>query len=83
MAPRTTRGQASFQRGNTNGDGELNITDPVGLLEFLFSGTFVRGGAGTGNSDDHGTLSLTDAVHTLGFLLLGTAPTARIFQNFF
>lgn len=66
---------SGFQRADSNGDGALNIADPIALLDLLFSG-----GAGAVNCDDaldgndDGNRDIADAVFVLAFLFSG-GPT--------
>ena len=68
---------ALFRRGDSNADGDQNITDAVQILNFLF-----LGGAGplcqkSADVDDSGTVQLTDPVRLLNHLFLGgPAPPA-------
>jgi hypothetical protein len=73
--------------GDCNQDGELDISDAVCLLGFLFLGTIDRLPCGDGRATDlanialldangdHG-LDLSDAVSVLSFLFLGGPPPA-------
>jgi hypothetical protein len=71
--------------GDCNADGALNISDPICLLGFLFTGSPSRLPCGTGRADDPGNRSLldhqgdrkidlSDAVATLNYLFGGAAP---------
>jgi hypothetical protein len=71
--------------GDSNGDGKLDISDPVSLLGFLFLGQStllpcgdgsLQGPGGSGNltlldSNGDGGVDLSDAVYVLGHLFLG------------
>ena len=72
--PTFGRGQdALFVRGNANGDLELNISDAVTTLGFLFLGTPRRLPCDdAADAADDGVLDLTDAVAILNFLFLGS-----------
>lgn len=66
---------------DANGDGKLNISDPVALLRYLFTGTFSlpcdtpEGNVRLLDANADGELNLSDAVQTLDFLFLdGPAP---------
>jgi hypothetical protein len=64
-----------FRRGDTNADGELNLTDPVTLLNVLFAGGGDLPCADAGDNDDSGALNVTDPVYLLNHLLSsGPAP---------
>lgn len=70
--------------GDFNQDSELNISDPVALLGYLFldgssplpcAGALGEGGnAALLDSNGDGRVDLADAVHALGFLFLGGPP---------
>ncbi|MEM7231495.1 MAG: hypothetical protein AAF517_04945 [Planctomycetota bacterium] len=70
-----TRGPAAggitFKRGDSTGDGAINVTDAVATLAFLFRGEEAPTCFDAADSDDNGTLELTDPVHTLNWLFLG------------
>jgi hypothetical protein len=70
-----------FQRGDSNADGNFDISDPVATLGFLFLG----GGAPTcldaADSDDSGVLDVTDAVYSLNHLFLGDQAIALPFPE--
>jgi hypothetical protein len=67
-----------FVRGDADGDGRLNITDPVRVLRFLFLGE----AAGlpcldSADADDNGSLSIADGIYVLSYLFRsGAAPAA-------
>jgi hypothetical protein len=63
-------GEPHFIRGDFDGDGEMTISDPIGLLSHLFLGeqSDCRKAA---DFDDGGTLDLSDAVGALTYLFLG------------
>ncbi|MCA8961461.1 MAG: hypothetical protein KDC38_13145 [Planctomycetes bacterium] len=68
-----------FVRGDNNGDQSIDLTDGIGLLDYLFGssgGTPVC--ADAADFDDNGTLDLGDAVLLLGWLFIpgSLAPPA-------
>jgi len=67
--------QPSFLRGDSNGDGQVDIADPIATLCFLFLGTTTITCQDSADANDSGTLDLSDAVTTLGCLFLGSPPT--------
>ncbi|MBI4606287.1 MAG: hypothetical protein HY721_30345 [Planctomycetes bacterium] len=71
-----------FRRGDSNADGQVNISDPVTTLGYLFLGT---PGAlpceKSADADDTGKLGLTDAVYVLLFLFSGGPPPAAPFES--
>jgi len=60
-----------FVRGNCDAAGEIDITDAIGLLNYLFLGAGVPACLDACDSNDTGDLDLTDAVVVLNFLFLG------------
>lgn len=65
-----------FVRGNCDGDADLNITDAIFLLGYLFLGTAEPSCLEGCNSDDDDQITITDAIIILGFLFTGGAPPA-------
>ncbi|RTZ91622.1 MAG: hypothetical protein DSY92_03970, partial [Planctomycetota bacterium] len=69
-----------FVRGDANGDGSLDISDPVGMLTYLFGG-------GTSNCldsldvNDDGSIDISDPVYMLGFLFSGGNPPTAPFPG--
>jgi hypothetical protein len=67
---------APFRRGDANADGNLNLTDAVVTVGFLFLGTPPSLPCpDAADANDSGDLNLTDAVVGLGFLFLGNPPS--------
>jgi hypothetical protein len=60
-----------FIRGDSDGDGRLNITDGVFTLSHLFLGGVNPLCEDATDADDRGTVELTDAVYLLNHLFLG------------
>jgi hypothetical protein len=60
-----------FVRGNCDGEGGINITDGIALLNFLFLGGKKPGCLEACNADDDGQLNITDGIAILNFLFLG------------
>ncbi|MGH2625483.1 MAG: hypothetical protein ACRDHY_02390, partial [Anaerolineales bacterium] len=67
-------GGPDFRRGDCDGSGVLDITDPVTALEFLFLGRAAPACADACDGDDSGALDITDAVAVLTYLFLGGEP---------
>lgn len=63
-----------FLRGDTNGDGELDLSDVINLLQFLFLRQVELACRDTGDADDNGELDISDVIRILGHLFLGQAP---------
>ena len=67
----------SFRRGDVDSSGDLNITDPVALLGFLFLGGTAPRCPDAADADDSGDFNITDPISILGYLFLGgSAPPA-------
>ena len=64
-------GSRRFIRGDSDGDGHLNITDAVFTLTYLFLGGVHPPCEDAADVDDLGTLGLTDSVYLLNHLFLG------------
>jgi hypothetical protein len=62
-----------FRRGDPNADGIVNITDPVSILSYLFTGGIPPACEDAGDGNDDGRLDISDALAILGYLFLGTA----------
>ncbi len=64
---------SAFIRGDSNGDGEVDISDPVWDLFYLFGeGRFLC--LDSQDTDDDGEVDLTDIIYRLGFLFTGGPP---------
>jgi hypothetical protein len=57
-----------FLRGDSNSDGQVDISDPVSTLFSLFLGAHVFFCADAADTDDDGKLTVTDAIRTLLYL---------------
>jgi hypothetical protein len=67
-------GAPEFVRGDADGTGELDVTDAIHLLDFLFLGRDAPPCADAADADDSGILDLTDGIFILHFLFLGGPP---------
>ncbi len=65
-----------FKRGDTDGNGALEITDPINNLAFQFLGTFTPPCMDAADFDDNGKVEITDPIANLSHQFLGTAPPA-------
>jgi hypothetical protein len=63
-----------FTRADANGDGAVDISDPVSVLGALFLGDEEPDCFDAADANDSGALDLSDAVYTLQFLFLGGPP---------
>jgi hypothetical protein len=66
--------ETSFRRGDADGSGGLDITDPVFLLGHLFRGLAGPPCEMSADADDDGALGVTDAIRILGFLFRRGEP---------
>jgi hypothetical protein len=69
-------GAPVFVRGDVDASGEINITDAIFLLGYLFQGTTTPSCMDAADVDDlgAGAPNITDAIFLLGWLFQGTAP---------
>lgn len=72
---------ATVSKGDTNGDGVIDLADVICLLDFLFVGTCTpvpcRSGqvGGTGDVNKDGLANIADVIYLLSFLFTsGPAP---------
>lgn len=61
-----------FSRGDADGNGELDITDAIFALGYLFLGTREPPCLDAADTDDDGELIITDAIAILGYLFNGS-----------
>jgi hypothetical protein len=73
-----------FKRGNVDGDpiGELDLTDAIYLLGYLFTGKSAPACLDAADADDSGELDLSDAVYLLVFLFGGGPAPLTPFPNY-
>ncbi len=65
---------SGFVRGDPNSDGQINITDGINILGFLFLGDAAPACMDSADVNDDGAIQLTDAVGIFNFLFLGFGP---------
>ncbi|MAG94417.1 MAG: hypothetical protein CMJ48_11805 [Planctomycetaceae bacterium] len=63
-----------FVRGDCNGDGEVDLSDAVCTLDWLFVGKATPGCIAALNTNGDEVVDLSDATYLLNFLFVGTAP---------
>jgi hypothetical protein len=68
--------EQGFRRGDADGNGTVNLTDAIRILNVLFLGLGTITCDDAADSDDTGAVDLTDAIRILNvlFLGLGTIP---------
>ena len=76
-----TCGIPLFRRGDTDSSGELQITDPIALLGFLFLGGTEPLCQDAADADDNGQVQLTDAIRILTYLYVGESPPEAPFSE--
>lgn len=67
-------GEPQFKRGDPNGDNNVNISDGVYILDFLFVGGPTPTCSETADSNDDGSVNITDGIYILDYLFLGGGP---------
>jgi hypothetical protein len=70
-----------FVRGDSNADAEINLTDAVYTLQWLFLGGQPPGCLEAADCDDNGRIDLTDAVYLLNYLFRGSQAPAQPFPE--
>ena len=70
LPPPTTNND--FLRGDPNGDGTTDISDPILLLEFLFGSVSALTCPDAADANDDGNLDISDAIFLLQYLFEGS-----------
>ena len=70
-----------FRRGDSNGDGVVDISDASFILGWLFLGTATPDCEATAEVNGSGGVDLSDTVYLLGYLFLGTPPPLSPFPE--
>jgi hypothetical protein len=63
-----------FLRGEIDGTGKIDISDPIFLLGWLFLGDGLVSCGDAADANDDGIADLSDAIHILTFLFIGGSP---------
>jgi hypothetical protein len=71
MAKAGGGGEPIFNRGDSNADGIVNITDGIFVLNFLFLGGDDPPCMEAANANDDAVINITDGIYILNFLFLG------------
>ena len=64
----------AFLRGDSNGDGSIDISDGISILGYLFLGEEEPACLDASDSDDSGEVDLSDGILLFNFLFLGGNP---------
>jgi hypothetical protein len=67
-----------FRRGDFNSDGQVDISDPVATLSFLFLGGAAPGCLDSADSNNDGLVDLSDPLFTLGDFFINPYPWSFI-----
>jgi hypothetical protein len=68
--------EVTFRRGDANADGEVDMSDAVHILQFLFGDSPFPTCPDAADVQDSGELDISDAVATLNHLFIGAIPPA-------
>ena len=70
------RAEPEFIRGDSNDDGQVDISDGVHALAFLFRGGPAPACLDAADANDSGDADISDAIATFAYLFLGGPPPA-------
>ncbi len=63
-----------FRRGDVNSDGTFDLTDPIGVFNYLFLGGEAPSCLDTADATDDGEVDISDGIGMLNRLFLGADP---------
>ncbi len=63
-----------YIRGDTNGDGVIDIGDVIYLINYLFTGTSAPDPLWVGDCNCDGVLDIGDVIYLINYLFTGTSP---------
>jgi hypothetical protein len=72
LGSRDVRPSRPFRRGDSNGEGKVDLTDAIATLLYLFSAGVRPPCLDAADADDSGKVEITDAIFLLGALFQGT-----------
>jgi hypothetical protein len=75
-APVRVSTEPLFRRGDSNSDGDVNLSDATHILGFLFAGSDAPLCADAADTNDDAQVNITDALSILGWLFLGNVEPA-------
>ena len=67
----TVASDAPFRRGDVNDDGGVDISDPIGVLDYLFNGSQAIDCLDAADVNDTGSIDLADAIYLLTYIFSG------------
>ncbi|MBI4583045.1 MAG: SBBP repeat-containing protein [Planctomycetes bacterium] len=70
---------SNFRRGDINADGELDVSDPIVLLNYLFIGALEIKCIDAADANDDGAADISDAIGLLQYLFLSGSPPREPF----
>ena len=73
--------EPEFIRGDPDGNGTVQLTDGIFLLNFLFLGGDSPGCFDSADADNNGTIQMTDGIYLLNYLFLGGSPPPAPFDG--
>ena len=73
--------RSTFVRGDTDGSGRLDITDPIRTLAQLFRGARVLACEKAADANDDGAVDISDAMFSLNYLFLSAADFPAPFPD--
>jgi hypothetical protein len=62
-----------FRRGDVDASAVVDITDAIGILDYLFVGNVMPACGDAADADDSGTVDITDPIRVLHYLFTGSA----------
>lgn len=69
-----------FRRSDVNQDRKIDVSDPIGMLSYLFLGDTALSCEKAADANDDGFVDVSDPVHLLSHIFLGNAPPAPPFE---
>lgn len=70
-----------FTRGDFDGNGGVNLADPINLLEYMFNAGAAPSCEKIGDMDDDGSIALGDPIILLSYLFSGGPAPAEPFET--
>jgi hypothetical protein len=70
----------SFRRGDVDGGGSFDLSDPIAILGYLFLGDEAPACLDAADLDDSDEIEISDAIQALSYLFLGGPPPQPPFE---